>query len=73
MIEHRGRFTKNELAFIEFLDECFSKLFFVDGTVEKADEHIRYDIYVGNSDNREFFALQFCVRDNEDLETGLFL
>ncbi len=70
MIEHRGSFTKNELTFIEFLDECFLKLFFADGTVEKTDEYIRYDIYVGNPDNKGLLALQFCVRDHEDLAAG---
>ncbi len=70
MIEHKGRFTKNELAFIKLLDEYFLKLFFADGTVERTEEYIRYDIYIGSSDNKGLLALQFCVRDHEDLAAG---
>lgn len=46
------------------------KAFFADGTVEKTDEYIRYDIYVGNPDNKGLLALQFCVSDSENLEAG---
>lgn len=70
MIEHSGSFTENELTFIEFLDKCFLMLFFTDGTVKKTNEYIRYDVCVGNSDDSGFLVLQFCVRDNEDLEAG---
>lgn len=70
MIERNGSFTKNELAFIETLDECFLKLFFAEGTVEKTEEYVRYDICVGNSDKMGLLTLQFCVRDNEDLGAG---
>lgn len=70
MIEHKGNFTKNELAFIDSLDECFLKLFFADGAVEKTEDYIRYDICVGSADNQGLLTLQFCVRDNEDLEAG---
>lgn len=70
MIERRGSFTKNELAFIEFLDECFLKLFFAEGGVEKTEEYVRYDICVGSSDKKGMLTLQFCVRDNEDLAAG---
>ncbi|MCH5249996.1 MAG: hypothetical protein J1E98_08685 [Lachnospiraceae bacterium] len=70
MIEHRGNFTKNELKFIEYLDKCFLDLFFAEGSVEKTEEYIRYDVCVGSPDNRGLLTLQFCVRDNEDLAAG---
>lgn len=67
MIEHKGNFTQNELAFVESLDECFLRLFFAEGTVEKTGGYVRYDVCVGRSGNLGLLTLQFCVRDNEDL------
>lgn len=70
MIEHRGRFKKSELAFIDILNECFTELFHAEGTVKKKGEYIRYDIHIGTSENRGLLILQFCVRDHEDLASG---
>lgn len=70
MIEHRGRFKKNGLAFIDILDECFARLFHAEGTVKKKGEYVRYDIHIGNTEKGELMILQFCVRDHEDLASG---
>lgn len=70
MIEHRGRFKKSELAFIDILNDCFTKLFYAEGTVKKKGEYVRYDIRIGNSEKKELLILQFCVRDHEDLSSG---
>lgn len=70
MIEYRGRFKKNELAFINMLNEFFTKLFYAEGTVKKSGEYVRYDIHIGNTEKKELLILQFCVRDHEDLASG---
>ena len=62
MIEYRGRFKKKELAFISILNECFEKLFLAKGTVKKKGEHVRYEIYIGDTEKKELLILQFCVR-----------
>lgn len=70
MIEHRGRFKKSELAFIDILNDCFTKSFYAEGTVKKKGEYVRYDIRIGNTEKKELLILQFCVRDREDLASG---
>lgn len=70
MIEYRGRFKKNELAFISILNECFEKLYLARGTVKKKGEYVRYEIHIGDTEKKELLILQFCVRDREDLASG---
>ena len=70
MIETRGRFKKNELAFIDSLNECFVNTFHAEGTVKKKGEYVRYDIHIGNTEKKELLILKFCVRDREDLASG---
>lgn len=70
MIEYRGRFKKNELAFISILNECFEKLYLAKGTVKKKGEYVRYEIHIGDTEKKELLILQFCVRDREDLASG---
>lgn len=52
MIEYRGRFKKNELAFISILNECFEKLYLAKGTVKKKGEYVRYEIHIGDTEKR---------------------
>lgn len=70
MLEIKGVFSKNELAFINVLNESLSNRYSVEGTIKNRGEFVRYEVYIENPIDNDLLVLQFGVRDNENTESG---
>lgn len=70
MIEIKGNFSDNELAFIRVLNESLTNQYQLEGTVKNRGAFVRYKGYIGNPELDDLLILQFSVRDDEDTENG---
>lgn len=70
MIKVRSNFSNNELCFVNIINEYLSSQFDVSGEVKYNGDFVRYEVVFGKPEEKGDFVLQFCVRDDEDIESG---
>ena len=72
MIEVKGYFSDNENILIYNLNNYFAELAnpHVDGKVINNGDFVRYELNISEEENDTHLILQFCIRDNEDVEDG---
>ena len=72
MIEVKGYFSDNEKILIYNLNNYFAELTnsYVDGKVMNNGDFVRYELKINEEKNDTHLILQFCIRDNENVEDG---